>query len=89
MDRRKAIALAGAVAMSLTSGVIALGANFGALGFGSAPRVAAATEVSVPTTSGAQSKTAPVFQEREHDDAARTTQSRANSADTTRGEHNG
>ena len=34
MERRKAIAVAAAVTMSLTSGVLAVGANFGALGFG-------------------------------------------------------
>ncbi len=90
MDRRKAIAIAAAVAMSLTSGVVALGANLGAFGFAGASGAATATQVSaVPGTPGAQPKSENRVQQRENDDSAHATESRANGAAETKGQDNG
>jgi len=87
MEKRKAIATAAAITMSLTSGVIAVGANFGSVGFG-ASRGAAATHsvvavVAATPASGANSA------RRAGDDGIRTeTPSAARSA-STKGESNG
>ena len=48
MERRKAIAVAAAITMSLTSGVLAVGANFGAFGFGGAAVAARQNTVVAP-----------------------------------------
>ena len=87
MDRRKAIAVAAAITMSLTSGVLAFGANFGAFGAGSHaarqnPVVAAAPANQPPTAKAA-------FTERERGDSAGSDQQRVNNATSTRGEQNG
>jgi hypothetical protein len=91
MERRKAIAVAAAITMSLTSGVVALGTNFGALGFGGASNAAAASQNAVVATAPAAQPAAvnTTFREREHDDRARAAQAGANSAASTRGELNG
>lgn len=90
MERAKAIAIAAAVAMSLTSGVIALGANVGALGFGGLSNAGTATRVSVVTaTSGVRSKTENRLQPRENDDTSRATELRADGAANTKGQDHG
>ena len=88
MDRRKAMAVAAALTMSVTSGVIALGANFGAFGVGGATS-AAATQNSVPTVgTGQPAAVQTALQQREHDDSARIIQLGADRAATTKGESN-
>lgn len=90
MDRHKAIAVAAAITMSLTSGLIAVGANVGALGFGGASRVSAPTQVSgVARAQGAPSASPSSVQQRERDDSARAIESGADSAASARGENNG
>jgi len=60
MERAKAIAIAAAVAMSLTSGAIALGANLGALGFGgTTPNPVATSQVAIVAATSRVVPTAP------------------------------
>ncbi len=47
MQRKTAVAAAGAISMSLLSMAVAVGANFGALGFGSTPSATAAQPTAV------------------------------------------
>jgi hypothetical protein len=85
MERRKAIAVAAAVTMSLTSGVLAIGANFGALGFAGAARqnpVVASARLSRSTAVNTTSR------ERERDDSARAAEPSDNGVTSTRGEQN-
>ena len=68
MERAKAIAIAAAVAMSLTSGAIALGANLGALGFGGVSNAVPAPQVAVvAATPRVVPKTAHRSQQPEHE----------------------
>ncbi len=88
MERKTAIAAALAITMSLGSGVVALSANAGALGFGGSTPVAAMQSAVVPAPAGARlvaAKAAP--REGEHDDSARTAQLGAERATSAKGEH--
>jgi len=68
MDRAKAIAIAAAVAMSVTSGALAVGANLGALGFGGGSIAGPAPQVSlVAATPRLVPRTANRLQQPEHD----------------------
>ena len=49
MNRRTALATAAAITMTLFSGVVALGANTGALGLGGSPAPAVAQPIAAPT----------------------------------------
>ena len=89
MDRKTAIATALAITMSLTSGVIALSANAGALGFGSPAPIAATQNVVIPAAGGVQAAAKTVSREGEHDDGARSAQVGADRAASTKGEHSG
>ena len=88
MDRRKALAVAAALTMSVTSGVVAIGANFGAFGLGSAAP-AAVTQIVSPAaaTSSAQASNSST-PSREHDDSARATELSAARAEQTKGQSN-
>ena len=82
MERAKAIAIAAAVAMSLTSGAAALGANLGALGFGGGSSAGPAPQVSVvAATPRVGPKTAPRLQQPEHDHTELRAESAANPKD--------
>jgi type IV secretory pathway VirB6-like protein len=91
VDGPKAIAAAAAITMSLVSGVVAVGANFGALGFTGASTVSSGSQTSViATPSTAQPTTAnTATSQRQHDDTTRAVQQNARSATSTRGEHDG
>ena len=90
MDRKTAIAAALAITMSLTSGVVALGANAGALGFGGATPVAATQSVVAPASArrSAGGRERRRSREGEHDDGARSAQIGADRAASAKGEHN-
>jgi hypothetical protein len=90
MDRKTAIAAALAITMSLTSGVVALSANAGALGFGSSTPVAATQSVVASAAGSVQSATANApLREGEHDDSARSVQLVADPSASTKGEQHG
>lgn len=91
MERRKAIAVAAAITMSLTSGVLAAGANFGAFGFGGAAVAARQNTVAVPAPTSATPRAVvnTSLPERERDNSARLTEPIANRPALTRGEQNG
>ena len=90
MERKTAIAAALAITMSLSSGVVALSANAGALGFGSSAPVAATQSAVAPVAGGVRTAVAPAaFREVEHDDGARFVQIGADHSATTKGEHSG
>ena len=90
MQRKTAIAAALAITMSLSSGVVALSANAGALGFGSSAPVAATQSVVAPVAGGVRAATATaVFREGERDDGARLVQIGTDHSATTKGEHSG
>lgn len=89
MERAKAIAIAAAVAMSLTAGVIALGANVGALGFGGTPNAGTATQVSVVATPTVSTKVENRLQQRENDDTTSATELGSNGAANTKGQDHG
>ena len=93
MDRRKGIAVAAAITMSVTSAVVAVGANFGALGFGGASAGAVARPNAVVATAPAPAARSAIvsttYRERENDDGASAAQSGATVAESTRGESNG
>ncbi len=90
MDRRKAIAIAAAVAMSLTSGVSrwaptsAPSASRGASGAGTAAQVSVASGAP-----GTQPKSENRVQQRNDEDTAHASESRANGAAETKGQDNG
>ena len=88
MNRKTAIAAAVAITMSLTSGVVALSANAGALGFGASPPVAATQTVAPSAAGSVQPVTAKAAFEGGHDDGARSTQLGADRVTSTKGEHN-
>jgi len=56
MDRPKAIAAAAAITMTLLSGVVAVGANTGALGIGSHPTPAVASPAPVAASQSTASQ---------------------------------
>jgi hypothetical protein len=58
VNRRTALATALAITMSVTSGVVALSANAGALGFGVSTPVAATQSV-VPSAAGSRQAAVP------------------------------
>jgi hypothetical protein len=87
MDRKTAIAAAVAITMSLSSGVIALSANAGALGFGVSTPVAATQTVIPSAARSVQPVPAKAaFREGGQDDGARSTQLGAARATNSRGE---
>lgn len=79
MNRKTAIAAAIAITMSLTSGVVAMGANAGVLGFGGTTSVAATPSAVVSTVNQAS-------RGHEQDDSARAITG-ADRATSTKGEH--
>jgi hypothetical protein len=88
MNRKTAIAAALATTMSLTSGVVALGANAGALGFGGAkPNVATQNVLPAGARLVGSSASKPARHEREPEDLTRATQTGADRAARARGEH--
>ena len=90
MNRKTAIAAAVAITMSLTSGVVALSANAGALGFGASTPVAATQTVIPFTARSVQPVTAKTaFREGGHDDGAGSNQLGADRVTSTKGEQNG
>ena len=90
MNRKTAIAAAVAITMSLTSGVVALSANAGALGFGASTPVAATQTVIPSAARSVQPVTAKAaFRDGGHDDGARSTQLGADRVTSTKGEQNG
>lgn len=88
MDRRKAIAVAAAVTMSLTSGVLAVGANFGVLGFGGNAVAASPKLVVTPARSSRSTVVNTTSRERERDESARAAQPGDNDETSARGEQN-
>ena len=90
MDRKTAIAAALAITMSLASGVVAVGANAGALGFGGSARVVSAPSGVTPAPGPVHSVVAKATpREGEHDDRARSAQVSADGSASTKGEHYG
>ena len=69
MLRAKAIAIAAAITMSLTSGAIALGANVGALGFGGAANASPVPHASSVATTRHVGATATHQSQHADDDA--------------------
>ena len=88
MERRKAIAVAAAVTMSLTSGVLAVGANVGALGFGGNAVAARQNPVVTPARSVRSTAVNTTSRERERDDSAGAAEPSDNGVTSTRGEQN-
>ena len=87
MERPKAIALAVALTMSVGSGVVALGANAGALGFGH-PASTVATQTVAPAVAGGIQPAGPrgTAPAHEHDDGGYAAESASARATTTKGE---
>ena len=90
MERRKAIAVAAAITMSLTSGVLAFGANFGAFGFGGGTGALAAKQNSVVAAASANSSATAkaTYTEHERGEGAGSDHL-ASDATSTRGNENG
>ncbi len=73
MQRKTAVAAAGAISMSLASAAIAIGASFGALGFGASSSATAAQASAVPSSATTNLTASTRAQGSEHERESRTT----------------